>query len=33
MPRAPITSDWVGLADEQVEEEAEAVDSSLLPPG
>lgn len=34
MPRAPISSPWQGLADEDAPaEEAEAMDSSLLPPG
>lgn len=34
MPRAPISSPWQGLADDEPPaEEAEAMDSSLLPPG
>ncbi|ORY77237.1 small subunit of acetolactate synthase-domain-containing protein [Leucosporidium creatinivorum] len=34
MPRAPITSPWSGMADEDVAaDEVEAMDSSLLPPG
>ncbi|BGP41736.1 acetolactate synthase, regulatory subunit [Rhodotorula kratochvilovae] len=34
MPRAPITSPWSGMADEDVvAEEVEAFDASLLPPG
>lgn len=34
MPRAPISSPWQGLADEDAPaEEVEAMDSSLLPPG
>jgi len=33
MPRAPIESEWSGLADEEIQDLAEAVDASLLPPG
>lgn len=34
MPRAPIQSPWSGLADEEpAEEEAQAIDAGLLPPG
>lgn len=34
MPRAPIISTWQGMADEdEVAEQVEAMDSSLLPPG
>jgi len=34
MPRAPISSPWSGLADDEpAEEEAAAIDAGLLPPG
>ncbi|SDA01369.1 BZ3500_MvSof-1268-A1-R1_Chr10-1g02606 [Microbotryum saponariae] len=33
MPRAPIKSDWAGMADDGEMEDVEAFDTSLLPPG
>lgn len=34
MPRAPIQSPWTGMADEEApEEELQAIDAGLLPPG
>jgi acetolactate synthase-1/3 small subunit len=34
MPRAPIQSPWTGMADEEApEEEQQAIDAGLLPPG